>query len=505
MIEIKLSHKPLLSNTVEGYVFLLEENFSFNEDLKQIEKEFYPHLASILEKHDFKGRRGDYFVVTTPAHGTLKQFIFIGLGSLKKAWNENVEDLRRSLGVLVASLKKLCIKDAVLSLPSLQECKLDLPSLFETMAVTIHYADYEFITFKSEKKDKSYVGTLYFIAPHGSEVNLLEAALKKAAIIGEAALWARHCSDLPGNIITPTKLASEARGLADKHGLVCTIFGREKALEMGMGGFAAVDAGSDQDGKFVILEYKTKRADAPTIALVGKGVTFDTGGISLKPWNSMTGMKYDMSGAAAVIAALSIFGQLKPDVNVVGIAPLVENMPSGKATRQDDIVTFMNGKTAEIQNTDAEGRLILADALCYAEKFYKPECIIDIATLTGACVVALGHFFSALMTRDEKLAHNIEASALRSGDRVWRLPLHDDFKAAIKADVADLANTGKPAYGAGTITAGLFLENFVSKSKWAHLDIAGTAHDVPDINYMGRGSSGVGIRLFVDFVMNYRS
>jgi leucyl aminopeptidase len=300
------------------------------------------------------------------------------------------------------------------------------------------------------------------------------------------------------------ELAKEAKKVADEFKLKCTIFGAEKAKELGMGGFLCVNAGSDQPGQFVILEYHTTAKNAPTIALVGKGVCFDSGGISLKPSESMHGMKFDMSGAAAVIATMRVLAQLNPSVNVIGVTPLVENMPSGKAARQDDIITFMNGKTAEIKSTDAEGRLILADALHYAEKNYNPEVIIDIATLTGACAYSLGHFYSAIMTRDQALCDTLSAAGRLTGDKLWQLPLDDDFKDAIKSDVADISNTGSKAYLAGTVTATCFLENFVEKACWAHLDIAGTADSVPGVNYLGKGATGVGIRLFIEFVMNYR-
>jgi leucyl aminopeptidase len=287
-------------------------------------------------------------------------------------------------------------------------------------------------------------------------------------------------------------------------GLKCAVFGRKKAQELGMGGFLSVDSGSEQEGKFVILEYDCGNKDVPTIVLVGKGVTFDSGGISLKPASYMTGMKFDMSGASAVIGVMKVIAQLKPQINVIGLTPLVENMPSGRSNRQDDIVTFMNGKTAEIVNTDAEGRLILADALCYAEKFYEPDVIIDVATLTGACVHALGHFYTGLMTKDPKLAGLLENSSHLTGDRILALPLDDDFKKAIKSEVADISNAGSPAYKAGTITAALFLSNFVEKAAWAHLDIAGTADGVPDVNYLGKGATGVGVRLLVDFILKYK-
>ena len=291
--------------------------------------------------------------------------------------------------------------------------------------------------------------------------------------------------------------------MAKESGLKFKVFGRDKALKLGMGGFCAVDSGSDQEGQFIILEHIVSKK-APTIVLVGKGVTFDSGGISLKPPAYMTGMKYDMSGAAAVIGALGAIGKLNLKVNVIGITPAVENMPSGKSDRQDDILTFMNGKTAEVISTDAEGRLILADALCYAEKEYKPDVMIDAATLTGACVVALGHAFMALMTRDEKLAKKLTEHGKLTGDRVWELPLHDDYKPGNKSQVADVANAGSREYGAGTIEAGLFLEHFVEKTPWVHLDIAGVADGVPGVSYTGKGAAGAAVRLLVEFAKNFK-
>jgi leucyl aminopeptidase len=362
-------------------------------------------------------------------------------------------------------------------------------------------ADYSFIKFKSKKEAEVKLNLL--IDAGKDEKQTFALSLQEGTIIGKSTNFTRYLADMPANYVNPTFLSNEAKRIADQFDLECTVFGKEKAKELGMGGFLAVDAGSDEAGKFVILEYKTNKKNIPTICLVGKGVTFDSGGLSLKPSQHMSGMKFDMSGAAAVIGAMSAIGQLKPEVNVVGITPLVENMPSGKACRQDDIITFMNGKSAEIKNTDAEGRLILADALCYAEKCYNPDVVLDIATLTGACMYALGHFYAGLMTKNEVIGAKLQAVSLVTGDKVWPLPFDDDYKKAIESQVADISNIGSPDYLAGTVTAGFFLSNFVDIKKWAHIDIAGTADNVPNINYLGKGATGTGVRLFVDFVMNY--
>jgi leucyl aminopeptidase len=314
----------------------------------------------------------------------------------------------------------------------------------------------------------------------------------------------RHWIDLPPSVLTPVDLALKAESICKEHDLPITIFDEEDINKMGMGGLSAVSAGSHEDCKLVIMEYKTSQKNAPTICLVGKGITFDSGGLSLKPAQSMETMKDDMSGAAAVIGTMQVIAQLKPKVNVIGITPLAENLPSGTATKPGDIVRFYNGKTAEIKNTDAEGRLILADALSYAVKNYKLDGIIDIATLTGACAAALGPFFTGMMGYSQDLMERLEHAAELSGERVWRLPFDADYKKAIISDVADICNIGKSSYKAGAITAGYFLSHFVEDVPWVHLDIAGTAFEVPGISYYGPGATGVGVRLFVELLMNWQ-
>lgn len=503
MLHVKLAKKSLLDTPSEAYIFLLKENFTQTPELRRVEEDFCPNLAKVLKRHKFTGKRGQIYVATGSKDGELVHFLFAGLGLLEDTSHRELESLRRLIGSLVIELKRLEIKEAALALPPVGPFGVSHAELVKQVVITAHFAAYEFTTFKSDKKNKTWSVNLW-LAEGKTPDKAVQKAIEEGTVIGEAANSARRLADLPANIVTPTYVAEYAQKMAKEVGLTCTVFGRTKALELGMGGFCAVDAGSDQEGKFVVLEYSTSKKNAPTIALVGKGVTFDTGGISLKPSAAMKGMKFDMSGAAAVISTLHVIAQVGAKVNVVGIAPLVENMPSGKASRQDDIITFMNGKTAEISNTDAEGRLILADALCYAEKMYKPAVIIDIATLTGACVVALGHFYTAIMTQDDALCNELEKVGQLTGDRLWPLPLDNDYAAGNNSSVADLCNSGSKAYNAGSIIGGFFLSNFVtSQVRWAHLDIAGTAHEVPGISYLGGGATGVGVRLFVEYILSY--
>jgi len=503
MIKIKLSKKSYWENQVEAYVIFVNENFKSDVDLDFIDKELKAGSKEILKKHKFEGKVNQSYVLTDAREGKLYHFIFVGLGKQDGEWHRELEHLRRAVGSSVSNLKRLEIKSAVLNIPQNKIFNVDSSEVVKNIVVTSHMADYEFETFKSKKDKNKKWGCDLFLC--GEDDKKISSAIEEGEVIAESINLARNLSDLPPNIATPTFVADEAVKVAKEvQGLKCTVFGRKEAEEYGMGGFLSVDEGSDEEGKFVVLEYSCGDKKAQTVGLVGKGVTFDSGGISLKPAEYMTGMKFDMSGASAVIGTMRTIAKLKPNINVVAACPLVENMPSGRCNKQDNIVTFMNGKTAEIINTDAEGRLILADGLCYLEKFYKPEIMIDIATLTGACLYAIGHTYTGLMTTDKQLSEDIQNSGLSSGDLVWELPMNEDFKNAIKSQVADISNCGSPKYKASTITAAWFLSNFVEKSRWAHLDIAGTADGVPGVNYLGSGATGVGVRLLVDFVMNLK-
>lgn len=504
MLEIKLSTKPLWENSVEGYCFLIADNFEDCSMIKKIEQDYYPHLRTLLKRHKFEGKRGQSYVLSAPKDDKLIQFIFVGVGKLNGKFDVELEHLRRAIGTTVHLVKKLELENAILSLPSKKMLDIDQAELIKQVTTSAYLADYEFKKFRTERKDDRYSGILFLASQEGLGIEF-EEALRTGTIIGKSANFTRNLADMPPNLMNPIIVADHAQHIAKEFGLKCTVLDAKRAKELGMGGFLAVQEGSENEGRFVILEYEAPSKSAPTIALVGKGITFDSGGISLKPASSMTGMKYDMSGAAAVIGTLRAIAQLKPDVNVVGITPLAENMPSGKAARQDDIITFMNGKTAEIRNTDAEGRLILADALCYAEKYYSPDVIIDIATLTGACVVSLGLYFTGLMSKNDELCEELIEIGKKCGDKLWRLPMTDDYEPAIKSDVADLSNSGKSEYSAGTITAGLFLNHFVEKTPYAHLDIAGTSDGVLGISHLGKGATGVGVRLFIEYIQNYKT
>ena len=331
-----------------------------------------------------------------------------------------------------------------------------------------------------------------------AEASALGAALKRAQAIAEGTALARECANRPGNFCTPTFLAEQARKLGKDHGLKVEVLDRKACEKLGMGSFLAVAQGSDEPLKFIVARYEGGAKTAAPVVLVGKGITFDTGGISIKPAAEMDEMKFDMGGAASVLGTLKAVATMKAKVNLIGIIPACENMPSGRAVKPGDVVTSMSGQTIEVLNTDAEGRLILCDAQTYAERF-KPAVVVDIATLTGACVIALGHYRSGLFSPDDALAAELLAAGEAAQDPAWRMPLDDEYDEALKSNFADMGNVGGRA--GGSITAAKFLQRFTAKLCWAHLDIAGTAWK----SGTAKGATGRPVPLLTHFVLSRAS
>jgi len=328
---------------------------------------------------------------------------------------------------------------------------------------------------------------------------VIEPSVKKAKIIADAVCFVRDMISAPSNEMTPSIMAQKAQEVAKRKNVTCTVLDRKKMQELGMNALLAVASGSQEEPKFIILEYSGGRKKDAPVVLVGKGLTFDSGGISLKPSDKMEEMKTDMSGGAAVMGAIMAAADMQIPLNVVALIPASDNMPSGSAFKPGDILKSYSGKTIEILSTDAEGRLLLADALAYASKF-KPEAVIDLATLTGACVIALGDDVIGMLGTGEKLKKEINRAAQDTGELVWELPLWEQYHELIKSDIADYKNAGNRA--AGTITAAAFLSKFVGDYPWAHLDIAGPAWADKDKPYIPKGASGIGVRLLVEFLRN---
>jgi leucyl aminopeptidase len=370
------------------------------------------------------------------------------------------------------------------------------PAHAEALAVAALEAVYTYRHTKPSAPAASALNSVCLLSqlPAPETLAVLQEGLARGAAIGEGVTLARECANRPGNHCTPSFLADEARKLGKSHGLKVQVLERKDVEKLGMGAFLAVAQGSDEPLKFIVAEWRgAGKKDAP-IVLVGKGITFDTGGISLKPAAEMDEMKFDMGGAASVLGTLKALAQLKARVNVVGLIAATENMPGGRAVKPGDVVTSMSGQTIEILNTDAEGRLILCDALTYAERF-KPAAVVDIATLTGACVIALGHHRSGLFCPDDALAEQLQKAGDTSLDPCWRMPVDEEYDEALKSNFADMGNVGPRA--GGSITAAMFLKRFAGKYRWAHLDIAGTAWK----SGAAKGGTGRPVPLLTHFVL----
>jgi leucyl aminopeptidase len=418
--------------------------------------------------------------------------LLIGMGELEDL---DEERFRVAAALAVKEARRFKAKSIAWWLPITGEAEGSELKVADVVAGTI-LASYRFDRFKSSDEDERPPQLERLTIAVAGHAENLSSEAEVARIASEAANRARELQQLPSNIVTPTFLASRAEELAAAHGaLSVEVLGREEITERGMGGLEAVSKGTAEEPKLIVLRHRAGAEGGETLGLVGKGVTFDTGGISIKPSGGMEEMKMDMSGAAAVIEAVGAIAELELPLNVTAVVPATENMPSGTAIKPGDIITQLNGKTVEVNNTDAEGRLILADALAYAVE-EGVDRVIDLATLTGAVLVALGSTYAALISNDDELAALVEGSAERTGELAWRLPLHPEFKELTKGDEADLTNAASKRK-AGTIYAASFLEEFVDATPWVHLDIAGTAWDVGR-EYVGKGPTGYGVRLLVD-------
>jgi leucyl aminopeptidase len=460
---------------------------------KRIDKKSGGFLTAILKKGDFRGKNGDTFLLlNVPAFKA--QVLLVGCGKDTKL---SIRDYRK---ITANSIKTVQIANAthlISFLPELHVEKLDLPAKIKQAVEVSSNTLYRFDNYKSEKHPPLKTKEITFSIADKKDLATCQTALNQAVAIADGVTLTKNLANTPSNICTPAYLADAARQLAKRYRAISVKVLEEADMKkLGMGAFLAVTKGSWQDAKLVALEYKgTSKKQAP-VALVGKGVTFDTGGISLKPSDSMVGMKYDMCGAASVLGTLQAVADLKLPIHVVGILAIAENMPGGNASKPEDIVKTMSGISVEILNTDAEGRLVLCDALTYTER-YKPAAVIDIATLTGAVIVALGHHATGLLSNNDALAQALLDAGNESYDRAWPLPLWEDYQEQIRSPFADIANTG--GKGAGTITAACFLSRFAKKFAWAHLDVAGTAAMMMGLE---RYATGRPVPLLTQYLIN---
>jgi leucyl aminopeptidase len=450
-------------------------------------------LDAFMQEADFTGKRGETLAVPTGGRLDAGAALLIGVGDRASF---DLAALRRA-GAAIARRAAKGERVATTLLDAVAD-DVDRGAAAQALAEGFVLGAYQFLRYKSEGKP-SKLERVVVVGRGGARV---KAGLDRGATVAGAVRWARDLVNEPAAAKSPEDVAALARKVARAAGLKVKVYAGDELVRERMGGVLGVGEGSQRPPRFLRLEHAPKGARA-TLGLVGKGVVFDSGGLSLKTAGGMETMKTDMSGAAAVIAAMSVLRDLDVKARVVGYVPLVENMPSGNAMRPGDVLTMRNGKTVEVLNTDAEGRLILADALALADE-EGADAVLDLATLTGAVTIALGEKIAAIMANNDGWAEQVQAAADRAGERLWRLPLPDDYHRVMESEIADLRNVATGG-GGGTITAGLFLQDFVGKRPWAHLDIAGTARAGSDDGEITKGGTGYGVRTLVELARNFKA
>jgi leucyl aminopeptidase len=453
-------------------------------------------ISKLLRSGDFTGKLGQTQILHSVDGINAKRVLLLGGGERKKFNGKNASKLLR---IGAKTLYKLNTASAHFALSSVVVTDRDSAWLVSRVAQNSEDASYRYDTTKSKKNKALSTKAISVAPPAGSRRKTAEAALKRGQSIGKAINCAKQLGNLPGNICTPTYLAIQGQNLDKRHRSITTKVLTEKQMQrLGMGSLLSVSTGSAEEAKLIVMHHKGARADSRPHVLVGKGVTFDTGGISLKPGGGMDEMKFDMCGAASVIAAMGAVAELKLPINVIGVVAAAENMPGSKATKPGDIVTSMSGKTIEVLNTDAEGRLVLCDALSYVERF-KPKTVVDIATLTGAAVATFGSHLTALLSNNDALAKSLRRNGEQCLDPAWQLPLWDEYQSMLNSNFADIANIGGPR--AGTITAACFLSRFTEKYHWAHLDIAGSAWHSGAL----KGATGRPVSLLLEHLLSQKA
>ncbi len=503
---IKLTAKNIVKYTGDVLVYFIFE--SEKQTLCCQNSEISKAAKQANKNGDFSGKEGEvfYFYPLQSGKGkgagfAAKRVMLVGMGKLSEELHQQSEQLRIAGGQCVIKSRSLKCNDMLVVLP--ETFDLSAGKVAENLSEGLLLANYNFSKYKNkdEEEGQGIVIKRIFLHRSGMSEAKICQGMQRGCRAATAALAARDMAHEPGNKWTSVNFADYSQMLSEKSGLHCRIIEKQEMNKLGMGGILGVNQGSKVPPKMVVLEYISKKKN-PTLMIVGKGLTFDSGGISLKPAAGMEDMKYDMCGGAAVLGAMQVIAEENPEhINVVALIPATDNMSGSAAIRPGDIITHCNGKTTEVINTDAEGRLILADALAYGVKTFEPDAIVDLATLTGAVIFGLGHHRTGLLSNDDHLAESVAKAGQTVGEPVWRLPLDKEYTKQLKSDIADLKNVGGRA--AGTITAAAFLQEFVNEIPWVHLDIAGTAWNFTEKSYIPKGPSGTGVRTLVQLVRNW--
>ncbi len=468
------------------------------DDVQRLDTKLSGQIAEVIAEGIFKGKEGQTETIFSRGQITSKRVVLLGLGKKEKL---NGEVIRKSTALALKAAEKT--KAVTMAMPVVLQKGLDAREVGRSLSEGLIMANYRFLSYK-KKEDDGQEPTVQNVFLYGQDEHVgeqIDKGLEEGAYLAQGVMTARNLVNEPPNVMDPEAMAQKAEEIARKAGMTFEVLGREEMKDLKMGCFLGVAAGSVKPPKLVVMKYEgNPDAQDDLIGLVGKGLTFDSGGISLKPGGGMDEMKSDMAGAAAVLGAMEAIGQMKPVANVLAVVGLCENMPSGTAYRPGDILTSMNGKTVEILNTDAEGRLVLADCLSYAQQKGASR-LVNVATLTGACVIALGNHASGLVSNDEQWQQSVVDAGKKAGEACWPLPAFDEYAEQLKSDVADLQNIGGKE--AGAITAGLFLRAFVDDRPWVHMDIAGTSYTKKPKAYQSKGGTGVAVRTLAYLVSDW--
>jgi leucyl aminopeptidase len=466
--------------------------------LKELDERTGGIITDLLGGDEMRGKQGDMVYVHRPGGIRARRLLLVGAG---KREDFSFDTIRKVSGAAARFLRSKGARSVAVLRRSTLELGRSAQSAVEGALIGLFEPD----MYKTENKEERRIDELILVAASAGSEDALAEGVECGRIIGEAVNFARELSNEPSSTLTPTELAERAKETAARFGLEIDVLDEARMKELGMGALLGVARGSDEPARLIVLRYTPDESepmgnDADVIAIVGKGITFDSGGISIKPAEGMEKMKYDMSGAAATLAAMRAIAQLKPRVNVIGLMPATENMPSGRAYKPGDVLRAMSGKTIEVINTDAEGRLILADAIAYARKLGATK-IIDLATLTGAVAIALGPINVAILGNDQAFIDELRQAASEVGERFWQLPMDEEYRELIRSEIADIKNSA--GRYAGTITAAYFLREFAEDTPWTHLDIAGTAWENDRKPHMAKGPTGVAVRTLINYVCNH--
>jgi leucyl aminopeptidase len=505
MIKTTVKTEKLLQHKTPCLVLFCVEEKKPTGDLKKIDQVLSGPIATAFKDKRFEGKPNQTLMLNSGGGMKADNVLLVGIGKAKEVTEET---LRQASGTAAKTVESAKLKKVSFYLPVgelekvlTKDRKKSSDDVARAVAEGGYLALYHFDLYKSKDKDDapSRIAEIILLTNSKPALAKLRQVSEHASKVADGVCLTRDLILQPSNTLTPSFLANTAKKVAVRHKFACKILHEKDMKKLGMGSLLGVAKGSHEPPAFIVLEYKGGKKNEAPVVIVGKAVTFDTGGISLKPPANMDEMKKDMSGGAVTLGALQVAASLKLPINVVGLIPAVENMPGGSAVKPGDILTSMSGKTIEVLNTDAEGRLILADALSYAQRF-KPRAVIDLATLTGAVIMALGHFAAGVLGTDDDLIGDLKAAGALTGEKLWELPLWDEHDKETKSDIADLKNIASAGVGAGTTMGAAFLKPFAGDQPWAHIDIAGTSWTGRDKAYTPKGASGFGVRLLVNYL-----